>query len=101
MRLESSTFVLVAAGRIPGEARHGRARRSGAGIVGPRERRRKGVRGGGAPRISYAATSTLIWRGLASSRNGRRTVSTPLLYSAEILAASTDGESENERLNAP
>jgi hypothetical protein len=34
-----------------GTGRHGRARRSGAGIVGPRERRRWGVRGGEAPRI--------------------------------------------------
>src|SRR5580693_3770363 len=31
------------------QARQGRARRSGAGIAGPRERRRKGVRGGESP----------------------------------------------------
>src|SRR5580704_5003973 len=40
--------VLVGAGRRTGEARHGRSRRSGAGIVVPRERRRKVVRGGEA-----------------------------------------------------
>src|SRR5260221_13257300 len=39
-------------GRTPpgsGKARHGRVRRSGAGIVGPRERRREGGRGGESP----------------------------------------------------
>jgi hypothetical protein len=49
----------------------------------------------------YAATSTLIDRGFASSRSGSRTVRTPCLYSAETLAGSTVCGSENERLNVP
>src|SRR5438874_1182564 len=41
------------------------------------------------PIYVYAATSTLICRGLASSRSGSRTVSTPLRYSAATLPVST------------
>jgi len=49
----------------------------------------------------YAATSTLICRGLESSRSGSRMVSTPFLYSAATFAVSTVGGSENVRLNVP
>src|SRR5579863_2480162 len=49
MRLETRTFVFVAVDRIAGQARHGRARRSGAGIAGPRERRRRGSAGAKPP----------------------------------------------------
>ena len=44
----------------------------------------------------YAATSTLICRGLASSRSGSRTVSTPFLYSAATLLG-VDGLRQRER----
>lgn len=40
-------------------------------------------------------------RGLASSRNGSRTVSTPFLNSAPIFPVSTVAGSENERLKLP
>jgi hypothetical protein len=50
MRLETRTLYSLLLTHN-GQARRGRARWSGAGIVGPRERRRKGVRGGEAPRI--------------------------------------------------
>ena len=55
-------------------------------------------RGAGVHRLPtpspiYAATSTLIDRGLASSRSGSRTVSTPFLYSAPTLPESTVGGS--------
>jgi hypothetical protein len=49
----------------------------------------------------YAATRTLICLGLASSRSGSRTVSTPALYSALTLPASTVGGSANVRANEP
>ncbi len=49
----------------------------------------------------YAATSTLIVRGFASSRNGNFTVSTPFLYSALTFVASTVFGSVNERLKVP
>src|SRR5580698_7570943 len=49
MRLETRTLLFVGPIRIPGQARHGRARRSGAGIVGPRERRRRGSAGAKPP----------------------------------------------------
>src|SRR5216684_4342719 len=39
-----------------GQARHGRARRSGAGIAGPRERRRRGSAGRSPPDLVRAAT---------------------------------------------
>ena len=61
-------------------------------------------RRGSRPRLSavtYAATATLILLGLASSRSGSRTVSTPALYWALTLAASTVGGSANVRANAP
>jgi hypothetical protein len=53
---------------------------------------------GGVPRprlaaVTYAATATLILLGLASSRSGSLTVSTPALYWALTLAASTVGGS--------
>lgn len=51
--------------------------------------------------VPYAATSTLICLGLASSRSGSRTVSTPALYSALTLPASTVGGSANVRANEP
>ena len=41
-------------------------------------------------RLIYAAIWTLICFGFDSSRGGSRTVSTPALYSALTLAASTD-----------
>jgi hypothetical protein len=50
---------------------------------------------------SYAATSTLIVRGLASSRNGSFTVSTPFLYSAMTFDASTVFGRVNERTKEP
>jgi hypothetical protein len=50
---------------------------------------------------SYAATSTFIWRGLASSRRGSRSVNTPFFYSAATLVGSTVRGSENDRLNVP
>jgi hypothetical protein len=50
---------------------------------------------------AYAATSTLIVRGFASSRNGSFTVSTPFLYSALTLVASTVLGSVNDRTNSP
>ena len=52
--------------------------------------------------VTYAAaTSTLICLGLASSRSGSRTVTTPALYSALTLPASTVGGSANVRANDP
>src|SRR5687767_15464151 len=45
----------------------------------------------------YAATSTLMVRGFASSRNGSFTVSTPFLYSALTLDESTVVGSVNDR----
>ena len=51
--------------------------------------------------LTYAATSTLICLGLASSRSGSRTVSMPALYSALTLPASTVGGSANVRANEP
>src|SRR5687767_10030164 len=53
--------------------------------------------------VPYAATATatLICLGLASSRIGSRTVSTPALYSALTLPASTVGGSANDRANGP
>jgi hypothetical protein len=61
---------------------------------------------GGVPRprlaaVTYAATSILIRLGLASSRSGSRTVSTPAWYWALTLPASTVGGSVNVRANAP
>jgi hypothetical protein len=50
---------------------------------------------------TYAATAILIRLGLASSRRGSRTVSTPALYWALTLLASTVGGSVNVRANAP
>ena len=50
---------------------------------------------------AYAATSTLIVRGLASSRYGSFTVSTPFLYSALTFDASTVFGSVNERTKDP
>ena len=67
--------------------------------LGPKKRRRGYPT---APRsIDYAATSTLICLGLASSRSGRRTVSTPALYWALTLPESTVGGSANVRANEP
>jgi hypothetical protein len=51
--------------------------------------------------VTYAATATLILLGLASSRSGSRTVSTPALYWALTLPASTVGGSANVRANEP
>ena len=51
--------------------------------------------------MNYAATSTLIDRGLASSRSGSLIVRTPFLYSAETRFGSTVCGSENYRLNDP
>ena len=53
------------------------------------------------PAPIYAATSTLIVRGFASSRNGSFTVSTPFLYSALTLPASTVLGSVNDRVKVP
>jgi len=50
---------------------------------------------------AYAATSTLIVRGFASSRNGSVTVSTPFLNSAATFAVSTVFGSVKERWNVP
>ena len=55
----------------------------------------------GRLRFLYAVTLTLTCRGLASSRNGRRTVRTPCLYSASTLWGSTVWGSEKERLKLP
>src|SRR5437762_11159175 len=49
MRLAARILYSLWASRITGEARHRRARRSGAGIVGPRERRRGGSAGAKPP----------------------------------------------------
>src|SRR5436190_19663537 len=49
MRLAARILYSLWASRITGQARHGRARRSGAGIVGPRERRRGGSAGAKPP----------------------------------------------------
>jgi hypothetical protein len=62
------------------------------------------ARRGSSPRLAtvpYAATSILIRLGLASSRSGSRTVSTPAWYCALTLPASTLGGSVNVRANAP
>ena len=50
---------------------------------------------------AYAATSTVMVRGRDSALTGSVTVSTPFLYSAAILVASTVCGSLNERLNEP
>jgi hypothetical protein len=66
----------------------------------PGEKRRRGS----STRLhcsNYAATATLILLGLASSRRGSRTVSTPALYWALTLPASTVGGSANVRANEP
>ena len=65
-----------------------------------------GEKRGGVPRpastaVTYAATATLILLGLASSRRGSRTVSTPALYWALTLPASIVGGSANVRANEP
>src|SRR5881394_4568380 len=58
MRLAARILYSLWASRITGQARHRRARRSGAGIVGPRERRRGGPRGRSPPDLArYAARS--------------------------------------------
>src|SRR5436190_6941298 len=49
MRLAARILFSLWASRITGSARHRRARRSGAGIVGPRERRRGGSAGAKPP----------------------------------------------------
>src|SRR5881394_3785288 len=49
MRLAARILYSLWASRITGQARHRRARRSGAGIVGPRERRRGGSAGAKPP----------------------------------------------------
>src|SRR5579863_2974282 len=61
MRLETRTFVFVAVDRIAGSARHGRARRSGAGIAGPRERRRRGSAGAKPPGSSRTPGKSVTW----------------------------------------
>src|SRR6266540_1630505 len=76
---------------------------SGAWLLGHATPRRKR---GGVPRpasaaVTYAATATLILLGLASSRRGSRTVSTPALYWALTLPASIVGGSANVRANEP
>ncbi len=64
------------------------------GKPGPKNRTRPTL-------TTYAATSTLIVRGFASSRNGSFTVSTPFLYSALTFAASTVFGRVNERTKDP
>ena len=68
---------------------------------GPRPVHAHGAVALSATDSSYAATSTLIVRGFASSRYGSFTVSTPLRYSAATFEASTVVGKVNDRMNAP
>src|SRR5712664_4389306 len=93
-------FLVVVCGRR-GARRPWPSRPDNRGVDFSPGAKRRGSLDPASLRWLYAATRTLICFGLASSRSGNRTVSTPALYSALTFAGSTVGGSANVRENEP